>query len=199
MFIGDATGHGVPAALVTATSFAFYNLIEDSPKVKNLLENPAKLLEILNKAIHAVGGKVLMTLFVGVIDKKSLKLTYSNASHDPPLLYRKSDEKPSKQDIEVLMGESGNRLGHILNATYKNSQVSMKQGDVLMLTTDGIIEGKNPEGKEWGDRNFMKTFLNNVDQPAPHIVNNIVKSGYDFFNGIDVGDDVTLVAVKIDK
>ncbi len=97
------------------------------------------------------------------------------------------------------MGESGTRLGHVLGATYKNTEVKLNAGDVLMLTTDGIIEGKNPEGKEWGDRNFMKTFLSNVDQPAPHIISNIVKTGYDFFNGVDVGDDVTLVAVKIEK
>jgi len=198
VFIGDATGHGVPAALITATANAAITLIEEMVKVDPLLaSSPARILTLLNKAVYAVGGKILMTFFVAVIDNNTRELVYSNASHNPPYVYRKADHEPTKNDVEVLLEKPGPRLGHKEKPEYVEGKVPLYQGDVLIMATDGILEGENPEGKQWGERRFIKSFLAAVTQPSREIVERLLKDGNEFFQGVEVDDDVTLVITKL--
>ena len=115
VFIGDATGHGVPAALITATAYTSVNIIEDlSRSNPEISLSPDKILEQMNHAVYKMGGQILMTFFVGVIDHRSKMLTYSNASHNPPfLLTNNAGGSPTKEDIMPLDGNPGYRLGRI--------------------------------------------------------------------------------------
>jgi sigma-B regulation protein RsbU (phosphoserine phosphatase) len=200
LFIGDATGHGVPAALITATANCVVNLLTFmSQHNPDLLQNPAAILTILNHTIHQIGGKILMTFFVGIFDEKTGELKYSNASHNPPFLYHYSDNAPSKSDISVLMDVNGPRLGHEKNPDYENATTFIKDNDVLLLFTDGIIEAENPENKQWGERKFIKSFLSYVQSEPRVIVDSILKDALEFYDGTPPNDDVTLIAAKKEK
>jgi sigma-B regulation protein RsbU (phosphoserine phosphatase) len=89
IFIVDATGHGVPAALLTATANCCVNnlktLAKSNPQV---LGSPASILSFMNKAVHDVGGQILMTAFVGLFEHSTNTLRYSNASHNPPFHFK---------------------------------------------------------------------------------------------------------------
>lgn len=200
VYIGDATGHGVPAALVTATTFCCVNLFESmSKKNQDLLLNPKEMMELMNKAVHRMGGQILMTFFVAVIDPETKKIIYSNASHNPPFLLRAKTEDytPTKSDIIPLMENPGYRLGHKPDSTYENYEVEIESGDVISFFTDGIIEGVNPAGKEYGERRFIKSMIKHCRLSSEDMLDQVITDGHVFFDGIEVDDDVTLAMVKI--
>ena len=80
--IGDATGHGVPAALVTASANCCTQLLlHNRPEV---LEAPGLIFKMMNRMIYNLGGKILMTFFVGITDQENQTLSCSNAFHNSP-------------------------------------------------------------------------------------------------------------------
>ena len=197
LFIADATGHGVPAALITATANCVANLLpqicEEHPE---LLDSPAKVLEYFNNAVFKVGGKILMTFFIGIYDQETKTLKYANASHNPPYLYRFSEQDPQKGDISLLLDAEGERLGHIENPKYTEGSVQMNDQDVLVMVTDGIIEAENSEKKPYGERRFMKSLLKHVKSSPEEILSGIIQDSEEFLDGCHADDDVTLIIAK---
>ena len=197
LFIGDATGHGVPAALITATANCVANLLpqicEEHPEI---LDSPAKILDYFNLAVYKVGGKILMTFFIGVYDKNTKTLKYANASHNPPYLYRYNEQEPQKSDISLLLDAEGERLGHIENPKYTEGAVQMNDQDVLVMVTDGIIEAENAEKKPYGERRFMKSLLKHVKSNPEDLLSGIIHDSEEFLGGCRPDDDVTLIIAK---
>lgn len=163
LWIGDATGHGAPAALITSAARSAAAIIEALPEMST-----AKALEVMNRAIHETSkGKIMMTFFLGCIDLEKNVLTYSNASHDPPyLIRRKEGKKLSKRDLLPLMDEVGPRLGDRAGSTYTEVSLELEPGDAILFYTDGIIDLNNQEGEAWGERQFVKTLVKAVDEGA---------------------------------
>lgn len=194
LIIADATGHGVPAALLTATANCSVNTIKlFSEKDPDLLRSPAKILDIMNHATTSVGSDIMMTCFVGVLDKKTGELKYSNASHNQPLIYKNTGKEPVKGDFLPLMEANGPRLGHEANPNYTEAVGKLEKGDSLILFTDGILEAVNSEDKQWGQRRFIKSLISNIKSDVKTSRRSILKEAYDFFGGIRPDDDVTLV------
>ena len=200
IMIGDATGHGVPAALITATAASCSITIQEMGKIHpDLLDSPAQILKLLNKAVFgAAQGKILMTFFVCVVDPDNMTVTYSNASHNPPYLY-KFDEKtdPSKKDLKALMEAVGYRLGHKPDSVYEDAMMPISSDDMLVLFTDGFIECTSPEKEEYGNRKFIKSILKYMKGPSEDACNGIVKDARDFFADQPLADDLTMVVAKI--
>jgi len=198
LFVGDATGHGVPAALVTASVSSgcqtIVNYIDDHEED---YVPPDKILSYLNKVVKKTGGNaILMTFFVAVYDPETRKLEYSNASHNFPLIYKFKDKKPSKKDVKALAKALGRRLGDKEDSEYESETIEIAENDVLLLFSDGVIEAVNPEGVIWGERKFMKSFYSMAHKPAKKIVDNILNDAYKYYEGVPPDDDVTLVAAK---
>lgn len=160
LWIGDATGHGAPAAMVTSAAKSAVTIIEDLP-----LLTPGKALEIMNRAIHETSkGKILMTFFVASVDLKTGELVYANASHEPPYLIHNAGigKKILKRDLIPLVEVNGPRLGDKRSSSYPESKIHLSKGDLLLFYTDGIIDLKNSSGKAWGERGFVKSVCDSV-------------------------------------
>jgi sigma-B regulation protein RsbU (phosphoserine phosphatase) len=198
VLIGDATGHGVPAALITATVNGCTSaIIELASKNPLILNDPATILKLFNKAVCGVGGKIHMTFIASVLDLETNTLRYANASHNPPYLYKGDDPKNAKKkDITVLMAEPGNRLGHEIDSTYTNDEVKIDKDHFVVFFTDGLVEAMNPDGKEYGERRFIKSITNNAAANVQIMKQNILQDAYDFYEGVPPDDDVTLVFLK---
>ncbi|MCR9204366.1 MAG: SpoIIE family protein phosphatase [Halobacteriovoraceae bacterium] len=203
LVVADATGHGVPAALLTATAGGCLHNIEYSLK-KSLQKEiyPSEILKELNFSIARMGGKINMTAFALVIDSKTGIGKYSNASHNPPILIKEglSDKDFSKNDLQPLMGDTGSRLGESLESVYTDSEINFKQEDFLFLFSDGLVEQENKEGKQWGNRKFYKELVNQLNlnkgagqlQALPQGLINEVKK---FSEDRPWDDDVTLITL----
>lgn len=197
--IGDATGHGVPAALITATAAASMNTVRELAAIHpEILDSPGEILRILNKAVfHAAQGKILMTFFVAVIDTEKMKVTYSNASHNPPYLYRFKDKDPDKKDLKPLQDAVGLRLGHKPDATYTDASSDISVQDVMVMFTDGLVECTNPAKEEYGNRRFIKSILKFAKAKTEDVCKGIMDACMEHYAGHPLADDLTLVCVRV--
>lgn len=193
LWIGDATGHGAPAAMVTSAAKSATTIIEDLP-----LMTPGKALEIMNKAICETSkGRILMTFFVASIDMKTGELTYANASHEPPYLIRakKGGGKLTRKDLEVLVDANGTRLGDKKGAKYKEAKIQLNEGDTVVLYTDGIVDLKNPRGETWGERGFIRSICGSI-AAGPTTEMKLTKIKLDisaYREATELVDDITLL------
>jgi sigma-B regulation protein RsbU (phosphoserine phosphatase) len=191
LWIGDATGHGAPAALVTSAAKSASSIIEDLPFI-----TPSKALEIMNKAIHETAkGKILMTFFLAAIDLKTGEITYANASHEPPYLVRNGNgQKVTKKNLEPMISASGPRLGDRRDATYIEAKAQLYPGDTIVFYTDGITDVKNLAGEHWGERHFIRSIMAaatecvGANDRVDHIKNTIST----YRQNTELIDDVTL-------
>lgn len=205
--IGDATGHGVPPAMVTATAKAACSVLHGLAKhPKSFAASPKIVLHLLNKAVYeSTHGAILMTFFVLVLDRKTGEMTYATASHDPIYQYRKppaGDWEPgtpgSKDLLDVLMVDPGPRLGENPEAYYAEGHGKLSPGDFLLLYTDGLPEGKNPEKEEYGERKFLRSIARKANDGPTAIREQILSDFREFTKGEPLHDDVTLVVVEWD-
>lgn len=159
ILIGDATGHGAPAAIVTAVAKScLYTL--NSIYSKTIL-TPEQFLTSLNRIILAAcKGRLLMTMCLIQLDLVTGELQIANAGHESPLLLKTGNAEGKKVKSEVLFSR-GERLGFSADAKYTSIKQELKPGDTLLLYTDGISEAHNAEGKEFGERALKKVFAGN--------------------------------------
>jgi serine phosphatase RsbU (regulator of sigma subunit)/tetratricopeptide (TPR) repeat protein len=199
LLIGDATGHGVPAALITATAASCTTTVKEFGLTHpELLDSPASVLNLLNKAVYgAAQGKILMTFFVCLIDVKNLTVTYSNASHNPPYLYQYKDKAPDKKDLKPLMEAVALRLGQRQDTVYSDESVKISPKDMILFFTDGFVECKNPAQEEYGGRKFLKSILKYAQASAEEIRDGVVGQATEFFATEPLADDLTLVVAKL--
>lgn len=160
IWIADATGHGAPAALLTSAAKSAVSIIEQ-------LNLPLKeSFEHLNFAICNVSKEnMMMTSFVGMIDKKTLEFHYVNASHEPSILIKKSPSI-SKDDLIFLNDTTNPRLGQSKTSEFTSSLVQLTKGDRIIFYTDGVIDIRSPEDKQYGERSFMKGLVKSYNEAS---------------------------------
>jgi len=198
--IGDATGHGVPAALLTATINSSFHLIEKMIEFSpGLIERPDELMKILNQTVVKMGGQIHMTFFLGIVDLKKSELHYSNASHNFPLIVdsEKIAGGNGEDWLDILDEANGPRLGHQKDAQYSKAMAMLSPGQVLVMLTDGLIEGENNEGRQWGERRLKKALQENNSNKVDEVLNGIVDQAFTFYNNEALKDDVTLLLTRL--
>lgn len=192
-WIGDATGHGAGAALITSAAKSAAGLIE------TLGFSPSQALAALNRSIYDVSrGKVMMTFFLGKLDLRTLKMSYCNASHEAPFLFRRKDEAFKKKDIEFLNEVNNPRLGQSRSSEYKETSVQLGPGDLLFFYTDGVPDIRDKKNEAWGEREFIKTLLSSVNSsPSPvEVVAAFSEHFQAYRQGASLADDLTFFLVK---
>ncbi|MDU5130494.1 SpoIIE family protein phosphatase [Atopobium minutum] len=181
VILGDVSGHGVEAASVSAAvktalgAYAWQGL------------NPARMVRTLNRFLLGFSRlETFATLFVGVIDLAHGKLTYCSAGHPPALLVR-SD----KQTLDVLDVQSG-VVGAFEEMSYRDGQVTITQGDTLLLYTDGVTEARNPQGVFFGERNLREAALREAAQGSEGMLGRLLET-LDRYTARSLEDDVAMV------
>ena len=195
LWIGDATGHGASAALLTSAARAVAAVIEFNPNI-----SPSQALRLLNRAIYDTSkGQMMMTFFVATFDLNKGVIHYANASHEPPFrLPGGRGEAAKAKDFEPIIGFNNPRLGESRDMLFKESSLILKKGDRLIFYTDGIVEAANPMGKNWGERRFLNALGATLaeSEDVCSNVENIFKSLDDHRQEAPLDDDVTLIVLK---
>lgn len=179
--IGDASGKGVPAALVSMiTQVNTKGLLKQAQK-------PEKVLYLLNNQLCENNTEsMFLTLWLGIYNRKTKKLTYSNAGHNPPLI--KENGKFKYMNIE-----SGIVLGVMEDFEYISEEICLT--NELILYTDGITDANNKDNEMYGeDRllDFFNEFKSN-ENPIKQLLDDI----HSFTNDAEQYDDMTLLDLKI--
>ncbi|MGM0596342.1 MAG: SpoIIE family protein phosphatase [Myxococcota bacterium] len=191
VIIGDVTGHGVPAAMITAAAKSACDTIF---AVENLIPDLASLLTILNEVIHKSGkGQFFMTCFASIIDNKNDKIIYANAGHNFPYLFNEEKGK------FIQLMARGNRLGEPKKGEYEIKEKPLSANDLIIWYTDGIIEDVNPDDNEYTDKRFRRSIKKHRNKPLPELKKGIIEDAEEFYAGIEHQDDHTMILGKIKK
>ena len=136
------------------------------------------------------------TLFLAIIDTAHESFEYINAGHNPPLLFRSSaGDSPSAEPID----HSGLPLGMFPESVYEHWQLTFRQGDVLVLYTDGVTEAQNSAGEEFGEWRLREAVTSVLALSAAEIGSVVKQRLRDFVGQNPPFDDITLVVVKMDR
>jgi serine phosphatase RsbU (regulator of sigma subunit) len=190
--IGDVTGHGVPSAMITAAAKAACDVVRATEGDKLTV---TRLLEVMNRAIfESAKRKFVMTCFASILDPKRRTITYANAGHNFPYLYRPGSTDGN--DFQVLMSR-GNRLGDLEESTYQEKTHPLHPNDVLVWYTDGIVECENDRGEEYGEKRFRAAIRRAADLDPVAMRESVVSAAGQFFGDRPRKDDITMVFARI--
>ncbi len=190
--IGDVTGHGVPSAMITAAAKAACDVVRATEGDKLTV---TRLLEVMNRAIfESAKRKFVMTCFASILDPKRKLITYANAGHNFPYLFRPG--AADGNDFQVLMSR-GNRLGDLEESTYSEKTAPLIGNDVLVWYTDGIVECENDRGEEYGEKRFRAAIRRASDLDPVAMRESVVSAAGQFFGERPRKDDITMVFARI--
>jgi serine phosphatase RsbU (regulator of sigma subunit) len=137
--VGDATGKGVPAALVMSTTCGMLRLATQSYS-----SSPGEILRRVNEALFPyIPSNMFVTCFYCILDPKSASLSYANAGHDMPYLHR------SGGACEELMAR-GMPLGLMPGMSYEEKETTLHAGETALFYSDGLVEAHGPKGEMFG-------------------------------------------------
>jgi serine phosphatase RsbU (regulator of sigma subunit)/predicted ester cyclase len=137
--VGDATGKGVPAALVMSTTCGMLQLAAQGSNSSS----PSEVLERVNETLLArIPPNMFVTCFYCILDPESASLRYANAGHDLPYLKRKGE-------AEELRAR-GMPLGLMPGMSYEEKEITLQPGEVALFYSDGLVEAHDPKGEMFG-------------------------------------------------
>ena len=183
--IGDATGHGLPAALQARDVITGLRMgISEDLKM-------VKLFEKLNKVIHRSRlTSRFVSLFYGELEVGG-HFIYCNGGHNPPYYYRK------KKDRFYALTDGGMVLGPSSSATYLRGFIKLEAGDFIIMYTDGISEAKNSAGEDYGECRILEYARARTQlSPAKDVVQGLLEEAAAWSAPGSYVDDRTAVLIK---
>lgn len=190
LVIGDVMGKGIPAGLLMT-------MLRGMLRAEVLTGLPPdRILHDLNQlAINDLDlSHRFVTLFYSDYDPRTRKLRFANAAHNPPLLWKSSDQKIIKLDAEGLV------LGLQKDAEYSCGEIKLDENDLILYYTDGVIDASNSLGERFDEANLIKTFAKLCKQSytSQEILNKIFKK-LDKFIGQNrhLEDDASMVVFQL--
>ncbi len=187
VIVGDATGHGVAAALtMVAVRASLLSMLD--------LDFPlAEVFRHVNNRIERDGNSDrFMTLFCGLLDPQKKTMTYCSAGHDSPLLYR-----PRTDEI-IAMEPTGIPIGMLADWDYELCEdFQLETGDILVIATDGVCEAFNMEDEVFGIERFKELLRSGRGKSAVEISTRIQKAVLDFINPAPRSDDITVSVLVV--
>jgi len=139
LVVGDATGKGVPAALVMSTTLGMLRAVSQALDSSS----PGELLEQVNEAlVPSIPTNMFVTCFYCILDQRSGSLTYANAGHDLPYLHRNGEAEELRA--------TGMPLGLMPEMEYEEKETILQAGEAALFYSDGLVEAHNPEGEMVG-------------------------------------------------
>jgi len=190
--IADATGHGIPSALITAAAKSCFCVVEKHAADSGVAPLSAKtMLETANSAIYgAGGGKVMMTLFIAIMDCDTGEVEYASAGHNPPWHFTPTGRAASLSAVGVRLGEEP----QLPPVEIKSTRIGTEE--VLFLYTDGLTEAMNPQGNMLGKKEIREKLSKNAGSPdLDHVITEIKNTVDRHRDGAALRDDITFVAL----
>lgn len=183
--IADVSGKGIPAALFMMTVKTLIN------NISQMGYSPKEMIETVNKKICLTNKQGLfVTMFVGIININTGKITYINCGHNQPLL------KTNNGEYRYMDANPNIVLGAFENTEFNVLESQLNAGDTIFTYTDGITEALNAEEKMYGEER-LKNCLNkyhddDIYKLAADVKNDILQ----YTNSVQQSDDLTMLIFK---
>ena len=181
--LGDATGKGVPAALMMASTRSMLRAVAQASNY-----SPADILGRVNDSLVAdIPPNMFVTCFYAILDPKSASLSYANAGHDLPYVRRGGD-------CEELRAR-GMPLGLMPGMNYEEKEIALDAGEVAFFYTDGLVEAHAPDGEMFGFPRLRALIAEHAEKES--LADALLGEFYSFVGeGWEQEDDITLLTLR---
>ena len=191
--IGDTMGKQWGAWMYAQAYIAYLRsaLRGLSAEYKTKSITPSQLLQKFNELLYsdAKTSEIICTVGIIQIETPSSTLVYANASHIPPLYFRKAGNSIS------LIENEGYLVGVHKNVLYQDTIINMDIGDAVLLYTDGVTELKSKEKELYGIERLQNQFHLMMNNKPTSIISGILGDMDAFTEGKLPIDDATLVSI----
>lgn len=194
--IGDVSGHGVSAAMLTVFLNQSITATKELDSNKVEIFSPSQVLKNIYESFNRTNFRddVYIVLFYSVYNFKTRNLTYASAGINvPPLLLSISKEV---KEIEVS-GFPICKFAEFYKADYEEKTILLQKGDKVVFYTDGLIDAENSEMAKFSEDRLKNTLINNYSQSNNLLADMIIKDVFTFVGDVRLKDDVTLLIMEV--
>jgi serine phosphatase RsbU (regulator of sigma subunit)/predicted ester cyclase len=186
LVVGDATGKGVPAALVMATTCGMLRLAAQALESSS----PGEVLERVNETLLArIPPNMFVTCFYAILEPQSGSLIYANAGHDLPYLRRRN------ANAEELRAR-GMPLGLMPSMSYEQKEIELDAGEAVLFYSDGLVEAHDPKGEMFGFPRLRELVAEHAAEERS-LGNILLEELYSFVGeSWEQEDDITLLNLR---
>jgi sigma-B regulation protein RsbU (phosphoserine phosphatase) len=183
--IGDVSGKGIPAALFMAVS---RTLLRATALQGG---SPGEVLQHVNRVLLKQShGEIFLTLLYGILDLSTGDFTFSAGGHPPVYL------SSSRRGGRFLREPAGMMLGVLADVEYADGHEVLEAGDSLTFYTDGVTEAENAAGEFYTESRLQRVLEDTTEMAVAPSVAEVLSHVRTFTNGLEQGDDITLLAVR---
>jgi sigma-B regulation protein RsbU (phosphoserine phosphatase) len=187
--IGDVSGKGMPAALLMANAQASVRSYSESAY------SPEEVIKKTNKALCPICQYIeehrFITLFYGVMDTKSGTLSYTNAGHNYPMVFRENGS------IYEQLESTGMPCGIMEDADYHENHIELISGDIMLFYTDGITEAMNSKDLAFGEDRLKEVVLKEFHLDSDSLADKVYNELSQFVGNAPQFDDLTFMIIKM--
>ncbi|MCR5567283.1 MAG: SpoIIE family protein phosphatase [Clostridiales bacterium] len=184
MVMADVSGKGVPAALFMMASMI---LLRNNAM---LGKSPAEILTDVNAAVCANNREeMFVTVWLGILEISTGRLTASNAGHEYPVLMRAGGE------FELYKDRHGFVIGGMEGIRYKQYELQINPGDRLFLYTDGVPEATDADKELFGTERMIQALNEHKDRPPEAVLNGVRRAVDGFVKEAEQFDDLTMLCL----
>jgi serine phosphatase RsbU (regulator of sigma subunit) len=182
--VGDATGKGVPAALVMSTTCGMLQLAARALDSSS----PGEVLVQVNETLLSrIPPNMFVTCFYAVLDPKSGYLVYANAGHDLPYLQHGGEAKELRA--------RGMPLGLMAASSYEEKEIVLDASESILFYSDGLVEAHNPEGHMFSFPRLRALIAEHAEKRS--LEEALLEELYSFVGeDWEQEDDITLLALR---
>jgi sigma-B regulation protein RsbU (phosphoserine phosphatase) len=183
--LGDVSGKGMPASLLMAN-------MQATIRGQNLVSSSAaECMSRSNRLMfQSTDSAKFVTFFYGILDIEGRTLEYSNAGHNPPILFSKGQE--------TRLETGGPVLGVLPDFPYQQASVELTPGDLLLIFSDGFSEAMNGRFEEFGEDQLARIANENRGDSAADLIEKMSQAVIAHTGDEPQTDDMTIVAVRVD-
>ena len=190
MVVADVSGKGIPGSLVmTMTRSMLHMAARENRSPKDTI------IEVNNCLAPDMNPGMFVTLAYLVLDTRTREIRLVRAGHNAPLLY--SARHGQVIDLHPKGSAIGlEREGSLFSSQLETQKFTLQPRDILVLYTDGIVEGKDPGGNDFGDDRLQQLITETRELSAQEILNTILQDLQAHQKSAEQSDDITLMVLK---
>src|SRR5215208_3431570 len=183
--VGDATGKGMPAALVAGAASNMLRAVAQALGSSS----PGEVLAQVNETLLArIPANMFVTCFYAILDAGSASLRYANAGHDLPYLWHGGDAGELRA--------RGMPLGLMPGMSYEEGEISLREGNCVLFYSDGLVEAHDPKGEMFGFPRLSTLVAQHGEEERP-LEDFLMEELYSFVgDGWEQEDDITLLTLR---
>ena len=187
LVVADVSDKGMPAAVYMALTRSL--MLAEARRA----DSPMAVLQNVNELLRELGrARMFVTVFYGIVDGPSRKLTYTRAGHDRPLLLREGEARELSGD-GVFLGFLGAEHLHLTEESLE-----LQPDDRLVLYTDGLTDTTSPQGTRFDRARLYDLLQEKGNLPADKLCDAVFEALIDYQGTAEQFDDMTLLVVEID-